>query len=96
VLDLLSLMGRRPPVGHPAPLIAADIATLAPIAGTAPHPALVIASAADRAAFAPPDPAGAPGRQLGWRALPDLRRAVRAAVPLRRRVDPRPLFRRRH
>ncbi|HEY8475015.1 MAG TPA: transglutaminaseTgpA domain-containing protein [Natronosporangium sp.] len=93
-LDLLTLLDRRPAPGQPAPEIAAELAALAPLPGIAPHPALVIAAAADRAAFAPAEPAS--GR--AWRALPQLRRAVRAAAPLRRRVgwpvDPRPLLRR--
>jgi transglutaminase-like putative cysteine protease len=97
VVDLMVLLGRPPPVWRPAPEVAADLAGLVPVTGDRAHPGQIIAAAADRAAFAPP---GGPGAGAGvWPALRDLRRAVRAAVPLRRRlawpVDPRPLLTRR-
>ena len=95
VLDLLVLLGRPAPGWLPAPEVAAELAAAVPAPGEPVHPALRIARAADRAAFAPeppepPEPA--PGE--AWAAL---RRAVRAAVPWRRRlvwpVNPRPLLR---
>jgi transglutaminase-like putative cysteine protease len=116
VVDLLVLMGRPPPPWRPAPEVAADLAGFAPVAirGPAtsvdvpfprPHPAQVIASAADRATFAPATtamPRVGRNQSLGadaWSALRELRRAVRRVVPLWRRlswpVDPRPLLRRR-
>src|SRR6266545_4651185 len=100
VLDLLVLLGRPAPGWLPAPEVAAELAAAVPAPGEPVHPALRIARAADRAAFAPeppepPEPA--PGE--AWAALRRLRRAVRAAVPWRRRlvwpVNPRPLMRRR-
>jgi transglutaminase-like putative cysteine protease len=94
VLDLLVLLGRRPTAAQPAPAVADALATFAPVGGDGPHPAAVIAAAADRAAFAPAG--GTPAQ--AWTALRPLRRAVRAVVPWRRRllwpVDPRPLLRR--
>jgi transglutaminase-like putative cysteine protease len=94
VLDLLVLAGRPPPRWQPAPEVAADVAAFAPVPGAPVHPALLVATAADRAMFAPDAGAGA----TAWPLLRGVRRAVRAAVPLRRRlawpVDPRPLLRR--
>ena len=99
VLDLLVLLGGPPPRCRPAPELAGELATLVPVPGGTTHPALVIAAAADRAAFAPAGGAGAAGSGGAWPALRHLRKAVRAAVPLRRRLawpfDPRPLRRRR-
>lgn len=100
VLDLLVLLGRPAPRGRPAPELAGELAGLVPVPGSPQHPALVLAAAADRAAFAPAGGAGTPGGpgEL-WLALRQLRRAVLAAAPLRRRLawpfDPRPLWRRR-
>src|SRR6266511_4352798 len=92
VLDLLVLLGRPAPGWLPAPEVAAELAAAVPAPGEPVHPALRIARAADRAAFAPEPPEPAPGE--AWAAL---RRAVRAAVPWRRRlvwpVNPRPLLR---
>src|SRR6266545_2357215 len=90
VLDLLVLLGRPAPGWLPAPEVAAELAAAVPAPGEPVHPALRIARAADRAAFAPeppepPEPA--PGE--AWAALRRLRRAVRAAVPWRRRRPPR-------
>jgi transglutaminase-like putative cysteine protease len=95
VLDVLVLLRRPPPRWHTAPQIADDLAAFAPARRGSGHPVHTIAHAADRALFAPPGP-----RSGGtWRAVRDLRRTVRAAVPLRRRLmwplDPRPLLRRR-
>jgi hypothetical protein len=96
VLDLLVLLGRRPPTGQTAPAIADALAAYAPVRGDGPHPASVIAAAADRAAFAPSPRTG--DDRGAWAAVRQVRRAVRAVVPLRRRlhwpVDPRPLLRR--
>jgi transglutaminase-like putative cysteine protease len=102
VLDLLVLIGRPVPATWTATDIAADLATIAPRAdGGATHPALRIAVAADRAAFGPDSDGRPPGPEAtqAWSSVRLVRRAVRAAVPLRRRllwtVDPRPLRRRR-
>jgi hypothetical protein len=114
VLDLLVLMGRPAPRAATATDVAENLATLAPLpalrarpAGTAAreagptHPALLIAVAADRAAFGPGSVRRArdPEAVAVWSAVRLLRRAVRGVVPLRRRllwtVDPRPLRRRR-
>ncbi|MFD1075838.1 transglutaminaseTgpA domain-containing protein [Longispora fulva] len=93
VLDLLVLLGRRPPASASAPAVAADLAALAPKAA---GPATLLAVAADRAAFAPPGLAAAAAGD-SWRRWLHLRREVRRVVPWRRRalwaVDPRPLFR---
>ena len=94
VLDLLVLLGRPAPGWRPAPWIAADLAVRVPAtpAGAA-HPAVRLAEYADRASFAPELPS-----DRAWPEVRRLRRAVRRAVPLRRRclwpVDPRPLVRR--
>jgi Transglutaminase-like superfamily/TgpA N-terminal domain len=92
VLDLLVLLGRRPPRWREAGWIARDLAGAVPVEGS--HPALRLAAYADRAAFAPP------GSSVDspWPELRRLRRAVRRSVPWYRRlswpVDPRPLVRR--
>jgi hypothetical protein len=92
VLDLLVLLGRRPPRWRDAHWIAQDLAAAVPVDGI--HPALRLAAYADRATFAP---AGT-GVDSPWPELRRLRRAVRRAVPWHRRliwpVDPRPLLRR--
>jgi hypothetical protein len=97
VLDLLILMGLPVPRTRTAMDLALDLATVAPVPAAPTQPALVIAVAADRAAFGPPASAGSRHDEV-WSALGAVRRAVRAAVPLRRRllwtVDPRPLRRR--
>jgi hypothetical protein len=117
VLDLLVLMGRPAPAARTATDVAADLVEVLgstarrPRAGGAadppfggPHPALLVAQAAERVAFAPGAPPArqdrrAPGGAAAWSAVRALRRAVRAATPLHRRllwtVDPRPLRRRR-
>jgi transglutaminase-like putative cysteine protease len=96
VLDLLVLLGRRPSAAQPAPAVADDLAAFAPVRDKGPHPAAVVAAAADRAAFGPSPMGDAP--VAAWTALRPLRKAVRAVVPWRRRlfwsVDPRPLLRR--
>jgi hypothetical protein len=106
VLDLLVLLGRPAPRWSPAPEVAASLSALSPGLSA---PARIIATAADRAAFAPVT--GAPGPAVrgaqpppsnldsaeAWTALRQLRRSVRSVVPLRRRLlwplDPRPLRR---
>jgi hypothetical protein len=117
VLDLLVLMGRPAPASRAAPDVAADLVDAldslrrpgratrgpAPVDVGGPHPALLIARAAERDAFAPDAPPAArarrraPEAQEAWSALRAVRRAARAAVPWRRRllwtVDPRPLRR---
>jgi transglutaminase-like putative cysteine protease len=94
VLDLLVLLGRRPPPWRTAGWVAADLAAAVPTGDH--HPALRLATYADRAMFSPSqansivdDP---------WPQLRRLRRAVRRSVPWYRRltwpIDPRPLWRR--
>jgi Transglutaminase-like superfamily/TgpA N-terminal domain len=92
VLDLLVLLGRRPAGWRDAQWIAADLAAAVPLEGA--HPAVRLATYADRAAFAP---AGSLV-DSPWPELRRLRRAARRTVPWHRRltwpVDPRPLLRR--
>jgi transglutaminase-like putative cysteine protease len=97
VLDLLVLLGRPPPRWRTATWIAEDLTVAFPVrpaSAEASHPALRLATVADRAAFAPPGlAAGTP-----WSDLRRLRRLVGRTVPWYRRVlwpvDPRPLVRR--
>jgi hypothetical protein len=93
VLDLLVLMGQPAGRGRPAPEIASALALAAPVHSGRLHPAELIAASADRAAFGP-DATGSAG---AWSTMGELRRAVRTAVPWRRRLfwplDPRPLLR---
>jgi transglutaminase-like putative cysteine protease len=98
LLDLLVLLGRPAPASRATVDIAGDLAVAAPAAQ--PHPALRLAQAADRAAFAPAPPvttarrrgrdsrAGrrGPEARAAWSALRAARRAVRSAVPLPRRL----------
>jgi hypothetical protein len=101
VLDLLVLMGRPAPPARPATEVAADLARAAPVRPPGPHPAILIARAADRARFSPSAPPSrtGPEARAAWSAVRALRRAVRAAVPALSRllwmIDPRPLRRRR-
>jgi hypothetical protein len=98
VLDLLVLLGRPALPSRSATDIASDLAALTPVRAEAPHPVVRVAEAAERVAFAPS--ASGPGMSgaQAWAAVQAIRRAVRAAVPLRRRLlwtlDPRPLRRR--
>jgi hypothetical protein len=97
VLDLLVLLGRPSPPSRTATDIALDLAALAPVASQPPHPAVRIAEAAERAAFSRADSSAMSSGQA-WAAMQAIRRAVRSAVPLHRRLlwrlDPRPLRRR--
>ncbi len=90
LLDVMLLIGRSPPRGQSAPVIAAGLAAAVPKADAAE----VVAEQADRAAFGPD---GADGK-IAWRAMRRVRRAARAAIPWHRRIfwylDPRPLWRR--
>jgi transglutaminase-like putative cysteine protease len=96
VLDLLLLIGRPPPRWRTATWIAEDLSAAFPARPVldGAHPALRLATHADRAAFAPPGSAEA----ASWADLRRLRRLVRRAVPWYRRLlwplDPRPLLRR--
>jgi hypothetical protein len=98
VLDLLVLIGRRPPDWHTAVRVAADVATQFPTpraaGAAASHPATRLAATADRAAFAP---AGI-RTDAAWDDLRRLRRAVGHRTRWYRRLtwffDPRPLWRR--
>jgi hypothetical protein len=94
VLDLLVLLGRPPPRWRTATWIAEDLTAAYPYRSEGSHPALRLATYADRATFAPP------GLAVGasWADLDRLRRLVGRTVPWHRRalwpVDPRPLLRR--
>jgi len=93
VLDLLVLLGRRPPPWHSAVRIASDLAAVVP--APRPHPAWRLAELADRASFGPsPSVVDDP-----WSELRRLRSAVRRHIRWYRRLlwfaDPRPLLRRR-
>jgi hypothetical protein len=96
VLDLLVLMGRPTTPERTATDVAADLAVVAPVRSGEQHPAMYIATMAERVAFAPPYVPADAGQ--AWAAVSSLRRAVRASIPRRRRllwtVDPRPLRRR--
>lgn len=86
VLDLLVLVGVRPPPWRTTQWVA----TAVPAGADA---ALRLAELADRSVFAPPGPVASP-----WRDLRAFRRALRRTVPWYRRlawpIDPRPLLRR--
>jgi Transglutaminase-like superfamily/TgpA N-terminal domain len=99
VLDLLVLVGRRPPPWHTAVRIASDVAAEFPVAArgakaAGPHPVMRLAATADRAAFTP---RGA-RVEASWDELRRLRLAVRHRITWHRRLtwllDPRPLWRR--
>lgn len=104
LLDLLLLVDRRPPGWHSAVRIADDLAEAYP--APSPHPALRLASYADRATFAPDRAASASPSTVdrstvessgAWAEVRRLRRAVARRIPWYRRltwlVDPRPLWR---
>jgi transglutaminase-like putative cysteine protease len=102
VLDLLVLVGRRPPPWHTTVRIAADVAAEFPAparpagaAGAArAHPVMRLALTADRAAFTP----RGVRVEAAWDELRRLRLAVRRQTRWYRRIiwllDPRPLWRR--